>query len=87
MSERTEAAATWVATRRQYGDDAPETRRAAAHVDQVFTAHDFADAHGNDSSTWTSADFDTVTALADMDMHRLRKRNHQPPTRRPAPAA
>ena len=40
-----------------------------------MTGPEFAQAHGNDSSTWTPADFDTVQNLAEIDAH-----TQQPPT-------
>lgn len=32
-----------------------------------MTGPEFAEAHGNDSSTWTPADFDTEMVLAEID--------------------
>lgn len=32
-----------------------------------MTGHEFAEAHGNDSSTWTSADFEAEMNLAEID--------------------
>lgn len=32
-----------------------------------MTGPEFAAAHGNDSSTWTAADFETETNLAEID--------------------
>ncbi|MFF7795562.1 hypothetical protein [Streptomyces sp. NPDC007991] len=32
-----------------------------------MTGHEFAQAHGNDSSTWTSADFEAELVLAEND--------------------
>lgn len=40
MSERTEAAAAWEQTRRQYGPDAPETAQAEQHLNQTLTTND-----------------------------------------------
>ena len=34
-----------------------------------MTGPEFAQAHGNDSSTWTSADFETEINLAEIDAH------------------
>ncbi|MCL8016867.1 hypothetical protein [Streptomyces sp. AS02] len=35
------------------------------------TGPEFAKAHGNDSSTWTEADFDTEMNLAEIDLYRV----------------
>lgn len=52
--------------------------------------HDFARDHGNDSSTWTAADFDAEMNLADMDMQPvylfLKKSPPAKTTPQPAPA-
>jgi hypothetical protein len=34
-----------------------------------MTGPEFAATHGNDSSTWTTADFDTEMNLAEIDTH------------------
>jgi hypothetical protein len=36
-----------------------------------MTGPEFATAHGNDSSTWTPADFETEINLAEIDAHLL----------------
>jgi len=54
--------------------------------------HDFARDHGNDSSTWTSADFETEMNLAEMDAQpayaflaeRLKAKTPQPTNLTPA---
>jgi hypothetical protein len=42
-----------------------------------MTGPEFAAAHGNDSSTWTSADFEAELVFADNDMQALRNRRTQ----------
>ncbi|GGS96270.1 hypothetical protein [Streptomyces violaceus] len=44
-----------------------------------MTGHEFAEAHGNDSSTWTSADFETEINLAESDMQALRNLRKKKP--------
>jgi hypothetical protein len=34
-----------------------------------MTGPEFAQAHGNDSTTWTTADFETEINLAEIDAH------------------
>lgn len=56
-----------------------------------MTGHQFAEAHGNDSSTWTSADFETELNLAEADhlpayrfLHARRDKTKTTPTLTPA---
>lgn len=51
-----------------------------------MTGPEFARDHHNDSSTWKPADFDAITVLVDLDIHRLRQLNKQPPPHRLTPA-
>ncbi len=44
-----------------------------------MTGPEFAEAHGNDSSTWSSADFEAELVFADNDMQALRNRRTKKP--------
>ena len=46
-----------------------------------MTGHEFAQAHGNDSSDWTAADFESEMVLADIDMQALRNRLKEKPAK------
>lgn len=48
-----------------------------------MTGPEFAEAHGNDSSTWTPADFDTVLNLAMADYQPAYLIVHPPKTQQP----
>ena len=51
-----------------------------------MTGSEFAKAHGNDSSTWSSADFEAELVFAENDMQALRARRTKKPTNAQQPA-
>lgn len=52
-----------------------------------MTGPEFAAAHGNDSSTWTPADFEAEFVFAENDMQALRNRRTTKPAPNPQPTA